>query len=55
MPTKSWIAKRRQHTFWLSKEESRQFIIACERENKSQADVLRETVQLLIASAEVKP
>lgn len=55
MPTKSWMAERRQLTFWVTKDEAERFRTACEDEEKTQTQVLRETVQLLIASAEAKP
>lgn len=48
MPTKQWMEKRQLITFWLLKDEYRRFREACEREQKGQSAVLRETVLVMI-------
>lgn len=48
MPTKHWMEQRQLITFWLLKEEYERFVAACKSEDKLQAAVLREAVQLMI-------
>lgn len=55
MPTKSWVKDHHYISFWVTNEEAERLRIACEREDKSRSAVLREAVQILIASAEAKP
>lgn len=55
MPTKEWANEHYYISFWVTNEEAERLRVAVEREGKSRSAVLREAVQMLIASAEVKP
>jgi hypothetical protein len=48
MPTKQWTKTRHMFTFWVTKEEAAAFQAACKAEDKSQTDVLRDAVLMLI-------
>jgi hypothetical protein len=48
MPTKEWTKTRHLLTFWVMKEDAEAFQTACAAEGKSQTDVLRDTVLVLI-------
>ena len=50
MPTRIWKAQRRQVMFWLRRGEYCRFAAACKREKKDMAEVLRETVLMMIGT-----
>ena len=48
MPTKQWVSKHQQVKFWLPKPIFREFSRACKEAGRSQSDVLRDVVKIML-------